>query len=363
MVETTATNVGKWFNKSFDVELICNAVNTSCKDTYYRINKGGWLKGKTVRISSDGSNLIEFYSTGIFGERERIKAEYALLDSRKPRLSDLFKATPKENSVLLEWGAATDSYSGVQKYVIYRNGTKYAETQSQSYEDTSVVPGENYAYKISAFDFAGNESEPSAEIKVSIPSPIKPVKLTIDFEHPKPGENVLPDGEITHVAVRISSNGAPLEKDTLSAEITIGDKKERVFLIRENGNLYKYKLSEPIKPGEGTIAVKISDEAYEGETSIHYSFRQGSASFFSILAQYFWILLVVAILLLFVYILTKRKRKESIQHSRSFPSPPEKMPETEPEKPERDAELQVKKNLKDFLDIYNKYVSGKKGVK
>jgi len=61
----------------------------------------------------------------------------------------------------LHWTASTDNV-GVTGYKIYRDGIYLASSTGTAYSDTSAVPNITYAYTVSAFDAASNESAQSA---------------------------------------------------------------------------------------------------------------------------------------------------------------------------------------------------------
>lgn len=90
-------------------------------------------------------------------------------------------------SVALTWTAPTDSADPVTGYQVYRapagastwtllNATAVAAT---SYSDTTVATGTSYAYYVVSVDAAGNQSAPSNEYSVTIPTPpLPPASLT-----------------------------------------------------------------------------------------------------------------------------------------------------------------------------------------
>ncbi len=61
-------------------------------------------------------------------------------------------------TVGLKWGGAGDA-SGIEKYVILRDGVKVGETTALSYLDTDLTVDTTYVYEVMAVDNAGNESE------------------------------------------------------------------------------------------------------------------------------------------------------------------------------------------------------------
>ena len=65
------------------------------------------------------------------------------------------------SSATLTWPASTDDVA-VIGYVVRRNGTPIAFTQSTSYVDDGLAPGTPYAYTVTAVDSSGNTSTPGA---------------------------------------------------------------------------------------------------------------------------------------------------------------------------------------------------------
>jgi|GEM_PF-2773026 len=71
-------------------------------------------------------------------------------------------------SVNLTWTASSDDFSGVSKYLVWRNGTNVANVTSTVHADT-VPSGTTYNYSIQAVDAAGLVSALSAPVQVSGP--------------------------------------------------------------------------------------------------------------------------------------------------------------------------------------------------
>ena len=65
--------------------------------------------------------------------------------------------------VSLAWDASTDAETGVDHYILRRDGTVLnASVTGTSYTDTTVLPESSYQYTVSAVDLVGNESAQSA---------------------------------------------------------------------------------------------------------------------------------------------------------------------------------------------------------
>ena len=114
------------------------------------------------------------------------------------------KAT--SNSVKLSWMASTDNI-GIAGYKVFRNEKQIATLYSggTKYEDTNLAAGVSYAYKVIAFDAAGNQSPPSDTALVATPQPhLYPVNLSLgkpysatmaaDASYPDAGGVELTDG-------------------------------------------------------------------------------------------------------------------------------------------------------------------------
>ncbi|EKE16333.1 MAG: hypothetical protein ACD_11C00020G0038 [uncultured bacterium] len=70
------------------------------------------------------------------------------------------------NQISLSWTESTDNTS-VAGYKIFRNGIQVDTTFDASYSDTNLTPETAYAYAVSAYDAAGNDSDQSAGLAVT----------------------------------------------------------------------------------------------------------------------------------------------------------------------------------------------------
>jgi len=74
-----------------------------------------------------------------------------------------------ESQIDLIWDASSDPESGVDHYVIYRDGTAYDTSPTAGYSDTGVSAGARHTYEISAVNPDDFESPPSAAISIASP--------------------------------------------------------------------------------------------------------------------------------------------------------------------------------------------------
>ena len=70
------------------------------------------------------------------------------------------------SSVTLNWGASTDNV-GVTGYRVYRDSALVSTVTGTSHTDTGLSPETGYTYTVRAVDAAGNQSTPSAALRVT----------------------------------------------------------------------------------------------------------------------------------------------------------------------------------------------------
>ena len=76
------------------------------------------------------------------------------------------------SQVSISWSASTDAGSGMQSYLVYKNGAFWREVSSTalSTTDTVVSASTSYSYAIAAKDLAGNQSANSTSASVTTPA-------------------------------------------------------------------------------------------------------------------------------------------------------------------------------------------------
>ncbi|MBR56704.1 MAG: hypothetical protein CMH54_01465 [Myxococcales bacterium] len=98
-----------------------------------------------------------------------------------------------ENKIQLNWDSSSDEETGISNYIIYRNGVNVGTTLYLSYQDTNLIPGTTYAYRVSALNGDGLESAKSAEVlattegqnpSVDTTPPSAPLNLTVESTTP-----------------------------------------------------------------------------------------------------------------------------------------------------------------------------------
>jgi|GEM_PF-1283101 len=72
----------------------------------------------------------------------------------------------------LEWDASEDPETGVDYYMIYRDGALVNQSERTSFSDTGLNPDTIYTYEVSSVNHAGTESQKSASVqKSTLPPP------------------------------------------------------------------------------------------------------------------------------------------------------------------------------------------------
>ncbi len=88
-------------------------------------------------------------------------------DSTPPSVPGTLTAQVVSSSeISLSWTTSTDNV-GITGYHISRNGVFIATTTTTSYQDANLAPLTTYTYVVTAWDAAGNESDPSTPVTVS----------------------------------------------------------------------------------------------------------------------------------------------------------------------------------------------------
>src|SRR3954462_1757211 len=87
---------------------------------------------------------------------------------KRPRAPKAAAALSAPGKVSLSWKAAS-SPIGVSGYSVYRNGRLLGTTPGLRYDDTRVVSGRKYSYRVRAYDAAGKRSSPSRRAAIVVP--------------------------------------------------------------------------------------------------------------------------------------------------------------------------------------------------
>ena len=84
--------------------------------------------------------------------------------------SNLMANAVSSSQINLSWEASTDN-TGVEGYIVYRDGTQVATTGNTAYQSTGLTASTAYTYRVAAYDAAGNISQLSSEARATTMAP------------------------------------------------------------------------------------------------------------------------------------------------------------------------------------------------
>ncbi len=87
-------------------------------------------------------------------------------DIEAPTAATNLTAAPQASKIKLNWRAATDNI-GIAYYQVFRDGVSIGNTSYTSFTDIGLTLDTSYAYKVVAYDSAGNQSPDSELLMVS----------------------------------------------------------------------------------------------------------------------------------------------------------------------------------------------------
>jgi chitodextrinase len=119
-----------------------------------------------------GSNFEAVDESGLMVDANSGQAKQAsAADTVAPTApGNLVAAARSSSRIDLTWSPSTDN-TGVQGYLVYRNGVQLASVTAASYQNTGLLPATSYSYQVYAFDGAGNRSAASVSVSaVTLPA-------------------------------------------------------------------------------------------------------------------------------------------------------------------------------------------------
>jgi hypothetical protein len=140
----------------------------------------GRLEKNTVVAGLFANEMDSLKYLHASSERD-FRKTFGLADNTAPATPGTISVVQLGFPLQLNWNAVTDP-SGLSHYIIYKNGVLSDYTLTLPYADKNVSPGEVINYAVSAIDRAGNESQKTAELKVTVPSTLNKV-LNGEFDN------------------------------------------------------------------------------------------------------------------------------------------------------------------------------------
>jgi YD repeat-containing protein len=176
------TGLTKASATSTQVVLSWMASSDSCTSVAgYRVYRGGVQIGTSATTSytdSTTSGTTAYsYTVAAYDSFGNVSGQSSPLavttpDTIPPSVpTGLTAGSVTAGQAAFSWAASTDTGgSGLRGYTVFRNGAQIGTTATNSYNDTTVVPGATYSYTVSAQDGAGNSSAQSSALSITIPS-------------------------------------------------------------------------------------------------------------------------------------------------------------------------------------------------
>jgi hypothetical protein len=127
------------------------------------------VDSSAVPGSTNNYAVVAVNGAGLFSATSSVATVVVPLDTEAPTVPENLEAVAVSSAqVNLGWDASSDNV-GVTGYRVFRDGGELATTAGTSYADGTVLPGNTYAYRVSAYDASGNESPTSAVLNVEVP--------------------------------------------------------------------------------------------------------------------------------------------------------------------------------------------------
>jgi fibronectin type 3 domain-containing protein len=137
----------------------------------------GTVYSAAVSVSATSTLRAIAYRSGYINSAVA-SAAYTIntADTQPPTVpTNLAASATSSSTVSLTWAASTDAV-GVTGYRIYRNATQIATAATNSYSDSGLTAATQYAYRVAAYDAAGNLSAQCTAVNVT---PLLPSLISI----------------------------------------------------------------------------------------------------------------------------------------------------------------------------------------
>lgn len=168
---------------AYEVDLSWSAATDDTAVTGYRIYRNNVQIGTSASLSYNDTTASQqntyTYSVSAVDAAGNESIRSGDLVVTTPQFVDMIAPSSPGNpsasaqsgpTVRVAWVASTDNV-GVAGYRVYRDGTVLTDSTATTYTDNAVAAGETHSYYISAYDTAGNESQPSLAVSVTLPVP------------------------------------------------------------------------------------------------------------------------------------------------------------------------------------------------
>lgn len=114
------------------------------------------------------------------GEHD-FRKTFGLADNTAPPVPGTVTVDQSVFPFQLNWDNVSDP-SGLSHYIIYKHGVLSDYSFASPWFDQNIAAGDTITYAVSAMDRAGNESQQTAKLKITVPSPVEKA-LNGEFDH------------------------------------------------------------------------------------------------------------------------------------------------------------------------------------
>jgi len=147
---------------------------------------GTWTlpDGTILPALGDGSHDVQVAATDLAGNTGYdTTTDELTIDATPPSVpGNLLAAAATSTQIDLTWDESVDPLSGVDHYVIYRNGGAIGTSPTTAFSDTGRDETQTYTYEVSAVNPGGLESNRSAPVQAT-PSPSLRAAEVLDDRH------------------------------------------------------------------------------------------------------------------------------------------------------------------------------------
>jgi large repetitive protein len=262
--QTVANENEEWVNGEYKVVLTATDDQSGVAKTFYSINGSQYVEGTMFTVSTDGIQVVSFYSVDNAGNEETPKTTVIKVDKTPPvTVSDVTENWSKDDVTVNL--TATDDLSGVVKTFYSFNGTDFVEGTSFIVNKEGIQTV--YFYSV---DNAGNiESTKTAEVKIDKTAPETVSDVTDKWNKGEVTVNLTATDNLSGVDKTFYSlNGIDFEEGTSIKVNEQGVNTVYFYSVDNAGNVEEIK----------TAQVKIDNTAPETVSDVIDQWNKGEVS-------------------------------------------------------------------------------------
>jgi nitrate reductase NapE component len=209
-------NANGWYKNIPQITLNTTTIHIPAT-IFYQWNSEDLSSWKTYTVAFpalEGENTLYYYAVDSVNNTEiPRKSEIFKVDTLLPVMGEVTATLISENQVQLSW----DAVLSADHYEVYRGGMPPVVVKTNGYLDSNMATGQNYVYKVIAFDAAGNQSlEQTANIFV--PEPVVTTVTVNQETEPPVIKPVISYGVSTYkpsiITPEVKAAEAPVVTDT-----------------------------------------------------------------------------------------------------------------------------------------------------